>query len=136
MQPVLARGRAAILHIATVNASTGEVTGVTAGTVIITYTVTNGQGCAGSVIKAISVIESPVVTVTGTTTICAGQTTTIIGTASVAPDQAVNFTNTNTNVVDFRQGTPLNPLTKTQIVTIPGITSLSQIIKYFSYSKC
>ena len=57
--------------IATVDA-TGAVTGVVSGNVIITYTVKNGQECVNSVIKSISVNESPTATVTGTTTICAG----------------------------------------------------------------
>ena len=62
--------------IATVNASTGLVTGLAAGTATITYTVSNGGGCTSFVTKAITVSALPVVgAITGTSTMCVGSTT-------------------------------------------------------------
>ena len=113
--------------IATV--SGGVVTGLSGGNVIITYTVTSPLGCVGSTIKAISVNEAPDADVTGAATICAGQTTPITGTASIAPPQIVSFTNADVNQVDFRQSEPLVPLSKSIIIDLSsyGITSLAQI---------
>ena len=115
--------------IATVG-PTGIVAGIANGSVIITYTVTNGLGCAGSVIKSINVNESPDASVSsGPSPICAGQSTTITGTASIAPSQIISFANTDAVSWDFRQGVPLTPLDKTMIINLSsyGITSLSQI---------
>jgi uncharacterized protein YjdB len=61
--------------VATINAS-GIVTGVTAGTSIIRYTITNGNGCVDSVSTTVTVNALPVIAaITGTTTVCVGQTT-------------------------------------------------------------
>lgn len=61
--------------IASVN-NTGVVTGVNAGTAIITYTVSNGA-CNASVSASITVMNSPatpVITAGGPTTVCPGET--------------------------------------------------------------
>jgi trimeric autotransporter adhesin len=61
--------------VATVNAS-GLVTGVSAGTSIIRYTVTNGNGCVDSVSTTVTVNALPVIAaITGGTTICVAKTT-------------------------------------------------------------
>ncbi|MFY7964296.1 MAG: Ig-like domain-containing protein, partial [Chitinophagaceae bacterium] len=53
--------------VATINAS-GVVTGVTAGTSIIRYTVTNGNGCTDSVSTTVTVNALPIVApITGNT---------------------------------------------------------------------
>jgi uncharacterized protein YjdB len=68
--------------VATVNAS-GVVTGVSAGTSIIRYTVTNGNGCTDSVAATVTVNALPTIAaITGTTTVCVGQTTTLANTTS------------------------------------------------------
>ena len=60
--------------VATVNASTGLVTGITAGTSDITYTVANGgTGCTNSVTKTVTVIALPDPIITGSATACAGE---------------------------------------------------------------
>jgi gliding motility-associated-like protein len=63
--------------IATVNPSTGLVTGVAQGAVTITYTVTNGNGCVNSTSSLINVGVglTAMVPLTGNNTICAGTTT-------------------------------------------------------------
>ncbi len=60
--------------IATVNATTGVVTGVTPGTVTISYTVTNGNGCSSTVSKPITIHALPNVTLSGPNPICKGTT--------------------------------------------------------------
>ncbi len=60
--------------IATVGASTGVVTGVSAGTATITYTITNGTGCATSVTMNVTVLASPTVAaISGLSSVCQGQ---------------------------------------------------------------
>ena len=81
--------------VATVN-STGLVAGVTAGSSIIRYTVTNGSGCTDSVSSTVTVNALPVIAaIGGTTTICAGKTTQLTETTtggtwkSVTPSAAI-----------------------------------------------
>ncbi len=58
--------------VATINPSTGDVTGVSAGTANITYTVTNAFGCPGSQMTAVTVPgATPVI---GAATICEAST--------------------------------------------------------------
>jgi len=67
--------------IATIDASTGMVTGITPGVVTITYTVTSAQGCVGKSTKQFTVNPLPVVpAITGNTTICDNTTTTLSNT--------------------------------------------------------
>ena len=61
--------------IASINASTGVVTALSSGTVLINYVL--GSGC--SVVTAL--IVDPVVPITGPTTVCVGQTAILIDTA-------------------------------------------------------
>lgn len=65
-------------NIATVNSS-GVVTGVLAGTVNISYTFTDVNGCSNSAVKSITVNPTPnaTITVTGSLNICPGQTVTL-----------------------------------------------------------
>ena len=66
--------------VASISAS-GLVTGVTAGTDTITYTVTNSNGCTSFVTKEITVNALPATPViTGTVTVCIGNTTQLTGT--------------------------------------------------------
>jgi hypothetical protein len=111
--------------IASINSSSGLLTGVAAGNVIITYSVTSGQGCVNSVIQAVSVKASPTSSVTVDpgyqSTICSGQSTRITGTASVTPPISVSFTRTpNNENVGFRQSVPLVYLDKS--ITVPAGT--------------
>ena len=69
-------------NIATVDA-TGLVTSVTAGSTIITYTVTNANGCTSSVSSNVNVNALPaaVVSANGATTFCQGSSVTLVATA-------------------------------------------------------
>ncbi|BAV08410.1 gliding motility-associated C-terminal domain-containing protein [Filimonas lacunae] len=62
--------------IATVNATSGVVTGIAGGPAIITYTVNNG-GCQASANFSITVNEAPALTVSNNVTICKGAATTL-----------------------------------------------------------
>ncbi len=74
----------------------GTVTGVTAGTVDISYTVTNACGPT-SVTHAVTVNPLPVSgTITGTAFVCTGLTTTL---SDVAPSGTWSASNTNASVV-------------------------------------
>ncbi|MBV8255945.1 MAG: Ig-like domain-containing protein, partial [Chitinophaga sp.] len=69
--------------VATVDANSGLVTGVTAGTATITYEVTNANGCKAQQTAPVTVNALPVVSpITGTTNICTGTATTLSNTTS------------------------------------------------------
>ncbi|WP_349313711.1 Ig-like domain-containing protein [Chitinophaga sp. MM2321] len=68
--------------VASVDAS-GVVTGITAGSAIITYTVTNASGCKASQIMNVTVNGLPVVAaITGTGDVCIDETTTLSSTTT------------------------------------------------------
>ena len=61
--------------VATINSSTGVLTGIAAGTSLITYTVTSG-GCTTTVTATVNVYAMPIVAnITGTLTVCPTVTT-------------------------------------------------------------
>ncbi len=67
--------------IATIDASTGMVTGITPGVVTITYAVTNANGCVGYSTKQFTVNPLPTVpAITGTITLCDNTTTALSNT--------------------------------------------------------
>ena len=70
--------------VATVNDSTGVVTGVAAGTATITYTVTGTGGCANATATRTVTVTAPVSagTLSGTQSICVNGTTTFASTVS------------------------------------------------------
>jgi len=62
--------------VATVNSSSGLVTGIAAGSATVTYTVSNASGCTASKSIDITVNALPTVNaITGNTNICVGSTT-------------------------------------------------------------
>ncbi len=61
--------------IATVNATTGVITGVSQGTAIFTYT--SSLGCASDPIISLAIMPRPTVNITGPTAICIGDSTTL-----------------------------------------------------------
>jgi uncharacterized protein YjdB len=68
--------------VATVNASTGAITGVSDGTATITYSVTS-SGCTGTATRSVTVNAIPSAgTLSGTQTICEGATTTFSSSVS------------------------------------------------------
>ena len=72
--------------IATVN-NNGIVTGVSAGNVTITYTVTNINGCVNSITKLITVVSPaviPTITASGVTTACLGGGLTLTSSVSAS----------------------------------------------------
>ncbi|MEN9700279.1 MAG: hypothetical protein RLZZ301_1477, partial [Bacteroidota bacterium] len=60
--------------VATINAVTGAVTGVNPGTVTLTYTYTNANGCTNSVATnfTVNALPAAVITANGPTTFCQG----------------------------------------------------------------
>jgi len=69
--------------IATVDPSTGVLTGVAAGIATIKYTVTNGTGCSMTVSAPVTVYALPVAqTISGKLSVCVSSTTTLSGTTA------------------------------------------------------
>lgn len=63
------------ITVATIDPMSGSITGVAAGTLTVTYTVTNAGGCATFVTAGETVNPSPAVTaINGDTSVCAGLT--------------------------------------------------------------
>lgn len=60
--------------VATINAITGQVTGVNPGTTTLTYTFTNSNGCANSAVTnfTVNALPSAIITANGPTTFCQG----------------------------------------------------------------
>ena len=107
--------------IATVNSITGEITGISAGSALITYTFTNANGCTNAVSTTVTVNGLPsVAAITGSSGICVGSTTALssataggvwstsnaaiatvdangVVTGVVAGTAAISYTVTNTN---------------------------------------
>ncbi|MFY0254766.1 Ig-like domain-containing protein [Chitinophaga sp. 30R24] len=104
--------------IATVNGTTGEVTGVSVGTVTITYTVTNGCGST-PVSTTITVNDVPVVSpIGGANAVCKGATITLndatIGGVWSSSDNTIATVNSSTGVV---MGVATGTVTITYTVT-------------------
>ncbi|MEZ7516744.1 hypothetical protein, partial [Flavobacterium frigidarium] len=68
--------------VATVDSSTGVVTGVSAGTSLINYSVTTTGGCVNTASRTVTVSAPVAQTVSGTNTVCVGNTTTFSSTTS------------------------------------------------------
>ena len=67
--------------VATINATTGQVTGVSAGTATMSYTLSNAAGCSTSVTKDVTISANPIVAViTGNSNVCVGNTITLSNT--------------------------------------------------------
>ncbi len=85
---------------ATVNASTGLVTGVAAGSFIISYRITNSCGTAYAMFP-ISIINAPVLgVISGATTVCEAATTTLTNTTAGG-----TWSSTNTGVATINAAT-------------------------------
>lgn len=91
----------ATTSVATINSSTGLVTGVAAGTSVIKYVVTNGSGCKDSVSTTITVNSNPTVNaLTGTQTVCVGNTTTFSSTTTGG-----TYSSSNTGIATVNSST-------------------------------
>jgi len=106
--------------IATVNISTGVVTGIAVGTTTITYTVKGTGGCAdASITRTITVVPPPVAgTLSGNQTLCEGATVTFSSTSAggqwTTSDAAIATVNINTGLVTgIAAGTATITYTKT-----------------------
>ena len=131
--------------IATVDPSTGAVTGVLAGPVTISYTVTNISNCVTTVTTPFTVNPLPVVgPITGTTTFCQGSTSTLsnstsggswssadmsiatvdgFGTVTGVTGGSTTITYTYTNMcgtVSTNTGVTINPLPVSGTITGPS----------------
>ncbi|MEI7423307.1 MAG: fibronectin type III domain-containing protein, partial [Prolixibacteraceae bacterium] len=101
---------------ATVNASTGEIIGISAGTSLITYHVTNSSGCINTVTQTVTVSSIPTVNaITGTQIVCVGSTT--------------DFAST-TNGGVWTSGTTANATVNASTGVITGVAAGTSLIAY------
>lgn len=131
-------------NVATVDA-TGLVTAVTAGSTVITYTVTNANGCTSSVSTTVNVNALPtaVLSANGATTFCAGGSVTLVATAgtnylwnngqitqSITVDTAGTYFTTVTNAAGCSANSNSITVTvnalPTAVVTANGPTTFCQ----------
>ena len=137
--------------IATVNASTGVVTGVAAGTVTISYTITNSNGCSSVATKNITVYAVPVVnTISGPSQVCKGSTITLTETTTggswSSSDNTLATVNSSGLVTGISAGTVVisysvtnsNSCTTvaTQNVTINAVPVVAAIAPAAPHSVC
>jgi len=120
--------------VATVDATTGHITGVAAGTSLITYTVTTG-GCIKTATKALTITAPMAQTITGTTPVCKGTShawtsttsggtwsssnTTIASVSQLSGMVTGNSVGTAIITYSLTGGGCLNTATKTLTVTAP-----------------
>jgi uncharacterized membrane protein len=110
--------------VATVNASTGVVTGLQPGTAVITYVVTNSRGCETLVTKEIVVNSIATATILGGGTVCEGQP---------VPAVSISFTGTGPWSFSYSNGTTNASLTNITsnpyVITTPpsGVYSLTAL---------
>lgn len=108
--------------IATVNTS-GVVTGVTAGSATIRYTVTNSGGCSNSVSTTVTVNALPIIyTVTGGGSYCTGGTGVAVGLSDTQSginyQLALNGTNLGTAIAGTGNAISFGLKTQTGIYTV------------------
>ncbi|MCK7554698.1 Ig-like domain-containing protein [Chitinophaga sedimenti] len=128
--------------VATVS-TTGVVTGVTPGSVTITYTITNSNGCSASQDATITVNAVPVVAdITGTLSVFQGSTTALTSTtaggvwsssntaiASVSNTGVVSGVAPGTATVTYTVTSPQGcDAAKTAIVTVDGFTADKRVL--------
>jgi len=91
----------ATTSVATINSSTGVVTPITVGTSAIKYLVTNGSGCKDSVAVTVTTNALPTVSaLTGTQTVCVGNTTTFNSTTTGGV-----YSSSNTSIATINSST-------------------------------
>jgi len=104
--------------VGTVTVFTGVVTGVSAGTTTITYTVTNLYGCPGTVILTDAVTPTTVTTdITGSAGVCVGSAVTL---SNATSGGAWSSSNTVAAVID--------PVTGSLTGVTPGTTTISYTV--------
>ncbi|WP_158286364.1 beta strand repeat-containing protein, partial [Flavobacterium circumlabens] len=106
----------ATTSVATVS-NTGLVTGVAAGTSVITYR--NSNGCT----QTVTVTVNPLPTITGTPTVCIGSTTQLTGSAT--PNATTPWTSATTSVAT---------VSNTGLVT--GVAAGTSVITYTNNNGC
>lgn len=101
--------------VATIGASAGDVTGVTTGTSIITY-----RAPSGCSVTAIVTVNPGAAAITGTTTVCAGATTTL----------------SNTSTGTWSSGTPAVATIGAGTGIVTGVIAGTSVITFTTTSGC
>jgi uncharacterized protein YjdB len=107
--------------LATVNASTGQVTTLAAGTDTVSYSVTNPSGCVTTATAAVTINPVPVVSpVSGSSSICTGITTAFTDTTTGGVWSSSNTGVANVNSAGIVLGTGAGTATISYSVTNGG----------------
>jgi uncharacterized protein YjdB len=110
--------------VATVNPTTGVVTGITAGNTSITYTVGSGL-CAGTASAPVTVNQTPVVAATtGSSTVCAGAATTLANASSGGTWSSANTATATVNTSGVVTGVAAGSTIINYTVTNGGCTTV------------
>jgi hypothetical protein len=121
--------------VADVSAS-GVVTGASAGSATITYTVTDGNGCTNSTSASVTVNATPTATVTasGATTFCAGGTVDLTANAGTsylwsngAQTQTITVTTSGSYSVTVTNGSGCSTTSSAQSVTVNPLPTVAAI---------
>ncbi len=128
--------------IASANISTGNITGISAGNAVITYSVTTAGGCINTATKTVTVTSPILQTITGTTPLCTGSATTwtstttggswsssISGVATInAVSGLINGITAGSSIITYSvtsSGGCVNTATKTITITAPVNQTIS-----------
>ena len=113
--------------IATVNAATGLVTGVSAGSCNIIYTITGGCNGTPSALQAVTITPNAAITsVSGTSPLCIGATATYTTTGVVLGGGTGAWSSSNTGIATVNAATGL----------VTGVSAGSCNIKYTITGGC
>ena len=108
------------ISTATIDPSLGTITGVAAGTVNITYTVTSAAGCVTFVTTNETVNPLPAVTaISGTASVCVGLTTSLSDTTSGGAWSSSNNTIATVNLSGTVTGVAIGTVTMSYTITSP-----------------
>jgi gliding motility-associated-like protein len=118
------------LAVATINGTSGEVNGLSSGSTIITYTVTNGTGCADSLSAVMYVNAIPLVDpITGISNVCQGASITLLNTTLGGVWSSSNTAVAGVDAVTGEvTGMSAGSVTITYSVTVNGCTGSENIV--------
>ena len=114
--------------VATIDAA-GLVTGITSGSTVITYTVTDVNGCVGSITTSVSVNPSPTVTASATpAAVCAGTPSSLLATSPGSVPTTLCFTNSTRGGFRLGGGDLVRNVTVAGVPAGATITSITLLV--------
>ena len=115
--------------IASINPTSGKLQANSAGMTIVTYTITNSNGCSTSVSKIVEVYANPTVSATtGSNTVCVNSTTTLNNSTSGGTWSSSN--NSVASVNNSGVVTGINPGSAVISYTVTNSNNCSTIVQF------